>query len=315
VRRFAYLLALCASLLCYVAPAAVLAQDPMEGRLASEVRRTQVWSNDTEYTPPVYDVSRVGKRGFLKVELRGWYPHPEVISTWGAVAIPNNFKASPGSDQEVVLRYHGPAHTGTYKYCEFWGFHWEDDAGNVSATDTGALTPVARAGGCDNYSTSRSAVQTKWWPYPLGVQASGARFLPGIVTAEDWFADYIGHEVDIVVPEACGTWRAPAVRTDGWGTPSENTWCLEYGTLYKLPKATDCDPLGWWGGPGNAKATRMVCEAARDFGLRITDRNLNNVGVRYENIQARTGADPFGLSWDDRMLRWYFPWDNLYVAH
>jgi hypothetical protein len=299
---------------CHLAIAATaLAADPMDGRLAAEVQRAGVWSNDTEYTPLVYDVARPGARGVQRVELRGWWPHPEIIATWGAVAIPDNFRGSPGSDQEVVLRYNGPNRRGTYRYCEFWGFHWEDPAGNAYELDDGTRTPVARAGGCDNYRDS-TRTATKWWPYPLGAQASGARFLPGIVTAEDWANENIDHEVDIVVPEACGTFRAPAVRTDGWGTPAENTACLEYGTRYKLPASTDCDPLGWWGGPGNAKATRLVCLAAKRYGLRITDRNLNNVGVRYENVLTRTGIDPFGLSWDDRMLRWYFPWDKLRVV-
>jgi hypothetical protein len=229
------------------------------------------------------------------------------------VAIPDGFRGSPGSDQEVVLRYHGPAHRGTYRFCEFWGFHWEDAAGTAYEVDDGTRTPVARAGGCDNYRNSATRTATKWWPYPLGVQASGARFLPGIVTAEDWTSGVIDHEVDIVVPEACGTFRAPAVRTDGWGTPAENPACLEYGTLYRLPAGTDCNPTGWWGGPGNARAAVLVCRAARRYGLRITDRNLCCVTVRYENVLSRLGVDPFGLSWDDRMLRWYFPWADLQV--
>jgi hypothetical protein len=255
------LLTAVAVLLAVAAPA--LAADPMDGRLAAEVQRTSTWSNDVAYTPLVYDVAVPGARGFQRVELRGWWQHPEIIATWGAVAIPDDFRGSPG---------------------------------------------------CDDYRDSATRTATKWWPYPLGVQASGARFLPGIVTAEDWANGNVDHEVDVVVPEACGTFRAPAVRTDGWGTPAENTACLEYGTRYKLPASTDCDPLGWWGGPGNAKATRLVCLAAKRYGLRITDRNLCCVTVRYENVLARTGVDPFGLSWDDRMLRWYFPWGKLRVA-
>jgi hypothetical protein len=308
--RFALLLAI-----AYAAIAApARAQDPMDGRLAAEVQRAGTWSNDTEFTPLVYDTARPGAQGFRKVELRGWWPHPEIIATWDAVAIPDGFRGSPGSDQEVVLRYHGPAHRGTYRFCEFWGFHWEDAAGTAFELDDGSRTPVARAGGCDNYRNSATRTATKWWPYPLGVQASGARFLPGIVTAEDWTSGVIDHEVDIVVPEACGTFRAPAVRTDGWGTPAENPACLEYGTLYRLPAGTDCNPTGWWGGPGNARAAVLVCRAARRYGLRITDRNLCCVTVRYENVLSRLGVDPFGLSWDDRLLRWYFPWADLQVV-
>jgi hypothetical protein len=295
----------------------------MEGRLAAEVKLAEPWVNDTKYTPTMFRVWQPGSFGNLKVEMSGWYPHPEIPPTWKSVPLPDYFEPSAGTDQEAILIDHTNSQT---RYCEFWGFRyeWEGD-GPVYG-----YTPHARAGGCMDYDLySHSGAKT--WPYPLGVQASGLTFMPGIVTVEDWQSGVIDHEVQLVVPEACGTFRAPAVRTDGWGTPAENPRCFEYGTLYRLPASADCAPPAppHWGSPpgtsANARLTRMVCEAAKKHGLRVSDRNFDRVTVRVENWQRMYAdwswdnggqwTDPYGLSNDDRHLRWAFPWNELRVAN
>jgi hypothetical protein len=293
--------------LMFAGPAAA---DPTGQRLAAETARTSVWVNVDDYTPPVYDVWAPATWGFLPVTQGGWQDANAgpVRATWKSVPLPDYFAPSPGADGEAILRYHGAPHIGTYEYCEFWGFNW-----------TWWQGPTARWGGCANDSQLIHSGGARSWAKPLGTQASGLAFIPGLLMVEDLTAGRIDHELQIAVPEACGTVRAPATRTDASAsvTPTSSTRCLEYGTLLKLPAnqpTTGLSPL-----------TRMVVEAAKTYGLRVSDQTNCCVVIRAENWKRKyapwswdNGGEPTNayadLSWDDRLLR-NFPWSSLSVAN
>jgi hypothetical protein len=264
--------------------------DPMEGRLAAQswCGAGQDWSaacgwvNIAAFTPVIYREHSYGSWGPLTIH------DPDtgaVVQNMTDIAIPDYAAQGVWRTTEdpnrsdlaaVFIDYTHPQ----ARICEAWVFDWRWWTG-----------PTAYHGGCMNYTPGES---TRAFPWPMGSQASGLRYIDGVVTVKEWrawieYGKVPNHELQAAVPLACKTFRAPANRSDGnaWATP-ENSNCIEYGTLYRLtpnyPQPPDCH-VRVVAGCVWASFTRMAIAMAREHGIRISDQvgTSSNVVFRMEN--------------------------------
>lgn len=304
------------ALVCLLSPATVLADDPMEGRLAAQVERTSqcaswdwgypcAWVNVEAYAPVFYPMWSYGSWGPLTVH------NPEtgeVVQNMTNVAIPDYAAQGPWRTTEDPNRSDLAAVFIDYtkdpaRLCEAWVFDWRWWTG-----------PTAYHGGCMDYDPSAG---TRAFPWPMGSQASGLRYIDGVVTVGEWKAwldrgEVPNHELQMAVPLACRSFRPPANRSDGgnWAEP-DNSDCIQYGTLYKLP--ADYEPAYHVWSP----FVRLAIEMAKQHGIRVSDQTGYSVITRVENPgrpYAPWGeGDPYGFGWDDRLMR-QFPYQALEVG-
>jgi hypothetical protein len=309
-----------------LAPAGAKA-DRMDGRLAAQVARTSqcslgdwgatpgcAWVNVEAYAPVIFRSWSFGSWGPLTVHDRDT---GEVEQNLTDVAIPDYAAQGPWRTTEnpnaadlaaVFLDYTGEQ----ARVCEVWNFEWPWWMG-----------PAARHGGCMDYTPGESA---RAFPWPTGSQASGLRYVDGVVTVSEWRAwlDHgavPSHELQVAVPLACRSFRAPANRSDGgnWAEP-DNSDCIQYGTLYELPASWSVDYRIW------SPFVRLAIEMAKQNGIRVSDQTGYSVVVRVENPGRKYAygsvdgwssddgtADPYGFGWDDRLMR-QFPWLSLEVV-
>jgi hypothetical protein len=238
------------------------------------------------------------------------------------VAIPDYAAQGPWRSTErpeasdlaaVLVDYTGD----TPRLCEAWNFDWRWWTG-----------PTARHGGCMPYDPSAG---TQAFPWPMGSQASGLRYIDGVVTVQEWRAwvdhgDIPDHELQVAVPLACRTFRAPANRSDGnaWATP-DNSDCIEYGTLYTLPASyptpTDCHERQVAGCVWSS-FVRLAVAMAKLHGIRRVTRRARASWCAWRTLAARIPIGAVtrtrGFDWatsegrDNRLMR-QFPWGDLRV--
>jgi hypothetical protein len=317
-----------AVLLAFAAPA--LAADPMEGRLAAQVARTSQcaswdwgapcgWVNVEAFAPVFFRDWSYGSWGPLTVH------DPDtgrVVQNVTDAAIPDYaaqgaWRTTENPDAAdlaaVFLDFTRPQ----ARVCEVWNFDWKWWTG-----------PTARHGGCMDYTPGEPA---RAFPWPMGSQASGLRYVDGVVTVAEWRAwvdhgDVPDHELQVAVPLACRTFRAPANRSDGgaWATP-DNSDCIEYGTLYTLPASypapTDCHERQVAGCVWSS-FVRLAVAMAKLHGIRASDQTGAGVVVRVENpgrAYPDWSGDPYPeFDWatsegrDNRLMR-QMPWSDLRV--
>ncbi len=115
------------------------------------------------------------------------------------------------------------------------------------------------------------------------MQASGLAFVPGVILVSELRSGVIRHAIRITVPTSCSSWVWPATRTDGDASPTGTNDCYEYGTVYKL-SATFVIPQSW------PNVDRMIVQAAKDYGLVVTDANRYGIGFRFENYERQWAA-------------------------
>jgi hypothetical protein len=302
------------------------AADTMDGRLAGQVARTSqcaaddwgatpgcAWVNVEAYAPVMFRSWSFGSWGPLTVHDRDG---GEVEQNLVDVAIPDYAAQGPWRGTEnpdlADLAAVFIDHTGEQdRVCEVWNFEWP-----------WWLGPTARHGGCMPYHEGEPA---RAFPWPMGSQASGLRYVDGVVTVREWHAwlehgTVPDHELQVAVPLACRSFREPANRSDGgnWAEP-DNSDCIQYGTLYRLPRDWSVDYRIW------SPFVRLAVEMAKRNGIRVSDQTGYSVVVRVENPGRKYAnesadgwdsedgsADPYGFGWDDRLMR-QFPWSALRV--
>lgn len=297
---------------------AVARADVMDGRLAAQVARTSQcaagdwgatpgcgWVNVEAYAPVIYREWSYGSWGPLTVHNRDT---GAVVQNVTDVAIPDYaaqgaWRSTENPDRAdlaaVFIDYTHPQP----RVCEVWNFDWPWWMG-----------PTARHGGCMNYNPGEPA---RAFPWPTGSQASGLRYVDGVVTVTEWKAwlkdgTVPEHELQVAVPLACRSYRPPANRSDGnnWAEP-ENSDCIQYGTLYRLPAGYQV-PYHVW-----SPFVRLMIEIAKRHGIRVSDQTGYSVVARVENpgrpYPEWADRDPYGFGWDDRLMR-QMPWDALKVG-
>jgi hypothetical protein len=226
--------------------------------LLAQVHVRGVWGNTSSYTPTIFAsgsapcTQRVGLR-------TSW---AKLAAKWARVPLPCYFKPSPGTDGEAVVS----GSDGVYY--EFFQARFNDPAFPTQWS--------ARWGGAEPAAAFTVTPQgDRAWPTSestYGVQASGMAFTPGVIRWRDLHAGRVAHVVALEAAWACRAFVAPATRSDG----ADTTSCLPYGTLLRLPPDADCSGV-------QSPAGRMICVAARDYGLRVTDQTHDRVTFRFEN--------------------------------
>ncbi len=227
--------------------------------LQAEVTRTNSWIDTGQI--PVYRIYPTSSPCTKRIYTNPFFA--ALDARWTAVPTPCSFSPGKGPDYSAAILDYRDG-----KVYETWKTKYNDPAFPFKLS--------ARWGGGDVLPPVTSQVRA--WPRPGGVaygtQASGLAFVPGILTIADFKRGYADHEVAVVTPEVCATWRAPATRTDG--TPDGPGRCFEYGTRLKLPASYNVEALP------NA-LQRMLGRSFQRHGAIITDRTHYNVGVRAES--------------------------------
>lgn len=215
--------------------------------LSSEVTRTGLWANTAANTVAVWGSG--SQPCFSDVTDRTYG------TVWHNVPLPCYFQPNGVGDAEAVI--HDQTGLAPHARYEMWTvqYNW-----GVVGKPNGWSAGYVTAG-------------------PDGVQGSGVLFEPGLPRLGELTAGVIPHMVQVEVPQACDTFKAPAIRTDG----AAGANCVPYGQTYRLPAGTDCS-LG-------VPAERMLCAAARDYGMVVTDQTHDKVIVRFE--ATIDGSDPY----------------------
>jgi hypothetical protein len=313
------LILLLATILALLLPAVANA----EGTIQSEVARTGVWANTSDYTPAVYGSG--SSPCWTNVKLRSSNYSgvtPPLATRLSNTPLPCYFKPAGGTDGEAVV----VDQTGTgYKYYELW---------TTAYNATGFPGWSVGWGGAADDSEFVQSEGLRVWPGWMGTQASGIAFLPGVPRIADLQAGVVRHPVQIEVPEACAYHKAPATRQDGNAGNTAN--CIPEGQKWKLPAGTDCTT-------GLRRLARIICAAVRDYYLVVTDMTHDKVTFRFEGLQPSsspyyqgdpywktTGGGLFGCdglgsngqpvahSWEEydcypteQAVFYKFPWDKL----
>lgn len=264
-------LALGAVIALMVAPSAARA----DATLASRVATSGVWVNSWEYTPPVY----VNDGTFCNTTVTNDFFGGSLAN----VPLPcdhADFVPSAGMDKEAIVL--DPIADKTY---EFYKMSWNTGDSSWHANGT--------------WGAANSSFDTSWdgiraWATG-GVQASKLSFTDGLITVADLKSGVIDHPVHLLVPRACMTWRYPAKATDNGNANTTN--CYEYGTMFKLPESVDTSGL--------PLVPRLIANAAKTYGLMVSDQTNSSFGFRVENLthpgswwavalgQGNTSVDPY----------------------
>lgn len=269
--------------------------------------------NYHNYAPPIYQVGpdqptvRVRAHDRKKPE----WKFPPLQALWEAVPLPDDFQASPGTDQEAVV--YQPS---TGRYWEFWqmqktGEKTRDSAGR-EVDEWGA-----RWGGrIDNLATSPGYVPTTKEGYKFGTTATSLPLLAGLLTIDEQLRGEVNHALHMALVEtlAWQYWSHPAQRSDGHISPEKNPYAIPEGATFRLPADLDLDKIAM------DPYARMIAKAVQKYGLVVRDKAGATV-LYAENPAGRYAVDPYtwifrGRKPEEKSFPAYarlksFPWDKL----
>lgn len=162
----------------------------------------------------------------------------------------------------------------------------------------------------DQWVTSFGAVNTLhgsgWGGAATG---SGASRLGGVVRIAEIEAGEINHALALQTNNACPTFRAPALKSDGKSTRAD---CIPQGALLQLDPSLDLSTLDLT--PGE----RAVATAMQRYGGYVVDVADTTLSVSFE-LDPGAGPDFVGQTYADAGFRWdydameHIPWDKLRV--
>ena len=202
-----------------------------------------------------------------------------------SMPIPTGATPSPGSDGALVVVDQASGTAG-----EYWR---AAPGGNGWVAGWGAVNSLSGSG---------------WGGASTG---SGASRLAGVVRASEIQAGWIDHALVLQTDNVCrGTYRAPALKTDGDSTRSD---CLPEGARLQLDPSIDVSSL-----PGITSAERTVARALQLYGGYVIDRGGSPLSVSFEKLPGSTTTSP-GAAYVEAGLRWdydglpHVPWNRLRV--
>lgn len=185
----------------------------------------------------------------------------------------------PDSDRAIII-YQPTAPNGGFLW-SMQAFQWLtpgvkwacnslDRMSNANGRTTGHFVSYTGGPGGSTPGALYSTYEANAW----GIQGSGLPYAPGIVTRDDLLRGYADHAVLMEIYEAAsGLHDWPALyRTDGGATSGPAT-TLHEGMWVRQPPGTFIDP-SW------PLVDRVYMQAARDFGIIVTDRTLSCLAVR-----------------------------------
>jgi hypothetical protein len=205
----------------------------------------------------------------------------------------------PTSDSDSALTLYQPDLGFMW---EIQGFHWITSMqwqGNslsrmstVNTRTTGHFVNWVTGPGHATPGATYSTYELAAW----GIQGSGLPYAPGVLAMSDIRRNYVNHALLLEVYDAAaGSHVWPAARGDGGAGSTNPAFVLSEGMWLRLPAGypiPSVDPI-----------TSLFVQAARDFGLVITDRTLSCLAVR----AMSSCATAIGLN--NHLVG--FPWADL----
>lgn len=212
--------------------------------------------------------------------------------------IPPDLVPTPDSDSAVII-LQPDAPDGGFMW-ELQGFHWITPGVQWSCNSLSrmAQADITQTGHFVDWVTgplskTPGAEYSTWQSRAWGIQGSGLPYLPGVLTLADILRGRVDHALLIEVYDGgSGQHVWPAARSDG-GALSGTAFLIAEGMWLRLPANVFIDP-SW------SLMTRLYAQAARDFGLLITDRTLSCLAVR-------AGLDCVGHIDDSHLVNFPFP--------
>jgi len=267
---------------------------------------------ESAFSVPVYTVGRDQPTSTVIWVDEDGTPQPpgaahDLQSTFDEVPVPLDIPQlqADGSDGHLVV--HQPS---TDTLWEFWRFSASADGDERFTAGYGArIRP---------WSTSSGVLLHQW-----GARATSLDLLGGVMRMQDYGRGVFPYALTMALPVIDDRVVAPATRTDGpsAATPSQDMrHALSAGMKFRLPAGYDCDALREDGG-AEERLLRMICVAARDYGIVVSDRSGGTVtmyaeddrtvGTSYSEVETSPWPSVSrAFSGPDAVLP-DFPWDDL----
>lgn len=257
------------------------AVDPNSAAMIASVQpEPGFFANLVDYAIPIYKSSS-NTPGYTVRCTQEWGTCPFEGRT---VSIPNGAGPHSGADGAMVT-----VDENTSTTFEFW---------------------QAAKRGVRDWSASWGAVNSLrgsgWGGVSTG---SGASRLGGVIRIAEIAAGNIPHALALQTDNACNTFRAPALKSDGQSNRHD---CIPEGARLQLDPSVDLSTMGL--SPGEL----AVARAMQRYGGYIMDRSGAHLSVSFElDTNAPTGE--LGETYKDAGFRWDYdamervPWDKLRV--
>jgi hypothetical protein len=259
--------------------------------LDGEVAREQEsgvgpWINTGQYSVPVYSVP--ARQTLVRIGLdkpQAAY-FTELRQAFSRVPLPGDARPAAGTDAHLVV--YQPA---TDRLWEFWGLR--RGAGGWHARWGGAIGGVSKSPG---FYGGR---HRDW-----GASASSISIAGGLITPDELRRGRIAHALAIAVPNVRARQRSwPAQRTDGRLDSPE---AIPEGARFRLDPGLDLDSLHL------PRVTRMLAEAAQNYGIIVRDQSPNVAFYAQDVSVAGQDRYPKLLRTKDfGQVLSDFPWNRL----
>lgn len=257
--------------------------DPRSAEMISGVQpatKRALYANLIEFGIPIYSANADTPTHSVRCTEKSYGVCP--FAGW-PVPIPDGAYANSGSDGVLVT-----VDEGAGVIYEFWR---------------------AKKDG-DTWSTSFSAVNSLrgsgWGGAATG---SGASRLAGVIRLQEIAAGNIPHALALQSNNACPTFRAPALKSDGY---SDRADCLPEGAKLQLDPSVDLKKLGL------SKGALAVATAMQRYGGYVMDVAGTPLSVSFE-LDTHAAPRTLGQTYTDAGFRWdydameHIPWEKLRV--
>ena len=246
--------------------------DPKSAAMVTRMTRENgMYANLVDFGVPVFTSSTSSSRYTVKCTITTWGTCP---FAGAQVPIPDNAAPNKGSDGAMVV-----VDESSRKVYEFWqakksGGQWTTSWGAVNSLDG-----------------------TGWGGNSTG---SGASRLAGLVRVNEIAQGQIPHALVIQIDNACsGTFRAPAVKTDGTSTRSD---CIPEGARVRLDPTVNLATLTM------TPAARTIATALQVYGAYVIDVGGSPLSLSFER-DTSAASTAIGSVYQNAGLRWDY--DNI----
>ena len=239
------------------------------------------WINTTEYSTPVYTVSRT--QPTVRVQLDKYDPSLQAV--FEKVPIPKGAKPAAGTDGHMVVWQ-----PSTDTMWEFWRAVKLPDGWHA-----------AYGGRMRNVSTNPGHFTD---PPGWGATATSLPLLGGLMRISEVRDGRIPHALALAIPlTRASVYSWPAQRTDGT-VVGENA--IPEGLRLRIDPKLDLSTIQM------SRMTRMMAVAAQRYGIVV--RDVSGAVTFYGEDPTPTGTNPwpgfFGNQYPNRLLD-EFPWEHL----
>lgn len=255
--------------------------DAMSAQMIAAVQpKRALYANLIEFGIPIYSANADTPTHTVKCTEKSYGLCP--FAGW-PVPIPDGAQANSGSDGVLVS-----VDEGAGVIYEFWRAKKEGESWSTSFAAVNSL----RGSGWGGAATG-----------------SGASRLAGVIRLQEIAAGNIPHALALQSDNACPTFRAPALKSDGY---SDQEDCLPEGARVQLDPALDLSKLGL------SKGAMAVATAMQRYGGYVMDVAATPLSVSFE-LDTHAARGTLGQTYTDAGFRWDYdameriPWEKLRV--